>query len=106
MTSNDLARAGSPVEHLCSRHSNLNSLLVRVGDGDREAFASLYDEMSPTIYGMSLSSGLDPARASQATLDVFLRAWQQAGTYELAGQSAWTWVCALAPSTDRRHSHV
>ena len=93
---NDAAHTAAPDEHLCSRHSSLDALLTKVGGGDRDAFASLYDEMSSTVYGMSLTNGRDPALASQITLDVFLRAWQQASTYDLATQSAWTWMRTLA----------
>ena len=129
MTSNHKTNAAAPEEPLCSRHSSLDTLLTKVGGGDRDAFASLYDEMSSTVYGMSLTDGRDPALASQITLDVFLRAWRQASTYDLATQSAWTWVRTLAleatasqsrrahpdltepaPTTvdrvDQRHSHV
>lgn len=83
-------------EGLCPRHSSLDSLLVRVGDGDREAFAAFYGEVSRTVFGMSVCSGHGPALSAQVTLDVFLQAWQQAGTYDPKAQSAWTWVRAIA----------
>ena len=99
MSSLSLARGLQPVGDLCSRHTSLDSLLVRVGDGDRDALATLYDEMSRTVYGMSLSGVQQPALAAQITLDVFLCAWLQAGTYDPDVESAWTWVRAIAWKT-------
>ena len=99
MTSHSLAHALQPVGDSCPRHSSLDSLLVRVGDGDRDAFAALYDEMSRTVYGMSLRAGHEPSFAAQITLDVFLCAWLKAGTYDPEAESAWTWVRAIAWTT-------
>lgn len=96
MSLHSVTRAAQLDGHLCPRHSRLDSLLVRVGDGDREAFAAFYGELSQTVYGMSVCSGHGPALSAQVTLDVFLHAWQQAGTYDPKAQSAWTWVRAIA----------
>ena len=99
MTLTDLARGVQPGGDPCPRHSRLDALLVRVGGGDRAALAAIYDETSHTVYGMSLSSGRGSAMAAQLTLDVFLRAWEQAGTYDPETESAWTWVRAIALET-------
>jgi RNA polymerase sigma-70 factor (ECF subfamily) len=88
-----------PDGNLCSRHSSLDSLLVRVGDGDRDAFAALYDEMSRTVHGISLSGGHEPGLAAEVTLDVFLCAWSKAGSFDPAVESAWTWMRAIARTT-------
>jgi RNA polymerase sigma-70 factor (ECF subfamily) len=96
MTSHSLDRAAEPVGDSCSRHSILTSLLTRVGNGDRDAFSALYDEMSQSVYAMSLSSGNGPALSAQVTHDAFLQAWQHAGTYDPKTESAWTWVRAIA----------
>ncbi len=94
MASND--QAARAVEYLCPRHTYLNSVLVRVGDGDRDAFAVLYDEFGQTVYAMSLHVGHQPQVAARITQDVFLRAWRQARTYEPTAESAWTWIRTLA----------
>ena len=94
MASDD--QAARAVEYLCPRHTYLNSVLVRVGDGDRDAFAALYDEFSQTVYAMSLHVGHEPQVAAQITHDVFLRAWRQARTYEPTAESAWTWFRTIA----------
>ena len=99
MSSHRLAPFVEPDSDLCSRHSSLDSLLVRVGDGDRDAFASLYDEMSRTVYGMSLSGGHEPELAAQITLDVFLCAWLKARSFDPKSESAWAWIRTIAVTT-------
>ena len=99
MLKHHLASVGGPDGDLCTRHGSLDSLLVRVGEGDRVAFAALYDEMSRTVYAMSLSGGHDPALAAHITLDVFLCAWLRAGAYDPRVESAWTWLRAIAATT-------
>ena len=94
-----LDRAGAPADDLCARHNRLDSLLVRVGEGDRAAFSTLYDELVPTIYGMSLGAGHGPSPAARITLHVFLRAWLQARSFDPEVASAWTWVRAIASTT-------
>ncbi len=101
-----LASALKPEGDLCSRHGSLDSLLVRIGDGDRDAFAALYDEMSGTVYGMSLSGGHEPALAAQITLDVFLCAWLKAGSFNPKVESAWTWMRAIARTTITAQSRI
>lgn len=80
----------------CARQRRLDDLLVRVGDGDRGAFAALYDELAHTVYAMTLSRTLEPRMSAQVTQDVFVRTWAQARSFEAAGGSAWAWVHALA----------
>ena len=100
MTSNHLARAVASIDDTrCPRHSRSDSLLVRVGDGDREAFAALYDDFVQTVYTMSLREGHEPSLAAKITFDVFLCAWLQAGTYDPKVESASTWVRAIAWKT-------
>ena len=102
MAKSDLIGTVERVGHLCSRHSSLDSLLVRVGVGDVDALSALstlYDEMSRTVYWMSMSSGLAPSCASQVTHDVFLRAWQRASSFDPGTESAWAWVRGIAIGT-------
>lgn len=97
MSLHSLPPAAEPaLDSRCPRHANLDSLLVRVGEGDRSAFAAFYDETSRSVYGLSLSCGHEPALSAQVTLDVFLKAWQQAGAYDPLAESAWGWVRAIA----------
>lgn len=106
MTSNVLASSGAPVGTLCPRHRRLDALLLRVGDGDRDAFAVLYDELVQTVYELSVGEGLEPEHCAQITFDVFLCVWLQAGSYDAEHASAWTWVRAIAATTVSAQSRL
>jgi hypothetical protein len=96
MISTSLARPASLVDQLCSRHAGLDSLLVRVGNGNCGAFAGLYDEVSQTVYAMSLLNGHDPRVSEEVTYAVFVKVWRQARAYDPEAGSAWTWLRAIA----------
>lgn len=107
MVSDILLPAVRTADQLCLRHSSIDSLLVRVGEGDREAFAQLYDELSPTVYAMSVHEGQKPAVSAQVTQYVFVRAWRQAPTYDPREGPAWAWICAIAAAaTEGREGYV
>ena len=91
-----VAAVGEP---LCARHSRLDFLLVRVGEGDRDAYAAFYDDVVASVYRMSLRGGHRPSFATAITFDVFLCVWLQAGTYDPEVESAWSWVRAITRRT-------
>ena len=96
LSSNHRDQAAQPFDYLCSRHTEADSLLIRVGGGDRIAFAALYDRFSQTVYAMSLGSGHEPRLSTEVTSEVFLRAWREAPTYDPETGSAWRWLHAIA----------
>lgn len=104
MTANRPAQAPLPVDYACPRHTRLDSLLNRVGGGDREAFAAMYDELGPTVYAMSMREGQEPWISAEVTQYVFLRAWRQARDYDLEKESAWAWIHAIAIAARRDRS--
>ena len=96
MSSTRSAPAAQSTDHMCPRHTAIDSLLVRTGDGDSDAFAAFYDLVGPTVYAMSVGSGHGPRIAAEVTYDVFDRTWRQARTYDPEAASAWTWLRAIA----------
>jgi RNA polymerase sigma-70 factor (ECF subfamily) len=44
---------------------------VRVGQGDAVAFAELYDDTAPAVFGLVRSIVPDPAQAERTTLAVY-----------------------------------
>ncbi len=83
------------LDGLCSRHREIDSLLEQAGHGDREAFAALYDELSPTVHAMSVGRGHPPRFSAHVVQDVFERLLRQAATFDPARRSALTSVRAL-----------
>lgn len=108
MSSHEPARPGRPDDQRCPRHSRVDALLVKVGEGDRDAFAALYDEMHQTVFAMGLLSGHESHRAAEVTFDVFVDAWRQAPMYDPQVQSGWAWVHGLAETamSGERRGHT
>lgn len=73
--------------------------LERVGDGDRDAFAALYDEYSGLVYSLALRMLRSPAAAEDATQDVWVKIWNAAATYDARRAAVSTWIVVIT----RRH---
>jgi len=76
--------------------ADVDALLARVARGDSRAFESLYDELSPAVFGLSRRVVRDPARAEDVTQEVFLEVWRKAARYDSGLGSAKTWVMTIA----------
>ncbi len=66
-------------------------LLSRVAEGNREAFAELFDGLAPIILGVLVRLVRQRGLAEEALQETFLQAWLQAGNYrpELGTPRAW-----------------
>lgn len=71
-------------------------LLGRVGRGDEEAFAAVYDLLGAAVYGLARRVVRDPARAEEITQEVFIQVWQSAARFDASRGSAKGWVLTLA----------
>lgn len=71
-------------------------LLQRTARGDEEAFAALYDALSPAVYGMAKRVIRNPARAEEVAQEVFLQVWQTAPRFDPSKGNAKSWVLTLA----------
>ena len=71
----------------------LMQLETRVADGDREAFADLYDVLAPLVYGDLLPS-LGTDRASTLTAALLVDAWELAPRLRSGRRSICAWVLA------------
>ena len=78
-----------------ARNANDLALLVRVGRGDRRAFADIYRLYQPRLYGYLRRLLRDPATVEEVLDDVMLVVWKDARKFR--GQSAVsTWVFGIA----------
>jgi len=75
---------------------DLGDLLVRTGRGDESAFAVLYDELSPAVYGMARRVVRDPSRAEEISQEVFIQLWKTAARFDAERGSAKGWVLTMA----------
>ena len=74
----------------------LEELLLLSGRGDVEAFAGVYDELAPRVYGLATRLLGDAAAAEAVTVEAFLEAWRRAPSYDPTTSSAAAWVLVLS----------
>ena len=66
-------------------------LLVRCMEGDRDAFAPIYDQFKGTMHTLALHMLGDRADADEATQEIFLAAWRGLGTFRFEANFG-TWL--------------
>jgi RNA polymerase sigma-70 factor (ECF subfamily) len=71
-------------------------LLGLVAIGDQKAFATLYDEISPRVFGLIRRLLVDHAQSEEVTQEVFLEIWTNATRYEPSKGGASTWILTMA----------
>jgi RNA polymerase sigma-70 factor, ECF subfamily len=74
---------------------DLADLLRRSSRGDQTAFATLYDAVSPKVYGLSLRVVRDPAQAEEVAQEVFLEIWRTSSRFEADRGSALAWMLTI-----------
>jgi len=73
-------------------------LIARIRRSDTAALAELYDATSAQIFGVVLRIVGDRAAAEEITSDVYKQVWTQAGKFDAARGSLWSWLMLIARS--------
>ena len=68
--------------------------LVRNGDG--AAFATVYDQLAPKVFGTVVRVLRDPAMSEEVSQEVFVELWQTAGRFDPSRASISTWATTMA----------
>lgn len=76
--------------------SSLVAALVRVVDGDRAAFAEVYQRTSSKLFGVCLRILGNRNEAEEALQEAYINVWQKAGSFDPDRSSPITWLAALA----------
>jgi RNA polymerase sigma-70 factor (ECF subfamily) len=71
-------------------------LTRRLQEGDRDAFAELYDRYTPLLYPVLLRVTGDRAAADEALRETWVSAWRGARAYNLNRGTIAVWLLALA----------
>jgi RNA polymerase sigma-70 factor (ECF subfamily) len=71
-------------------------LLGLVAEGDRQAFAALYDQTSPRVLGLIKRLLKDHSQSEEVTQEVFLEIWQTATRFDPAKGGASSWMLTMA----------
>ncbi len=78
------------------RVDHIADLLVAVAGGSREAFARLYDMLSPRVLGLIVRVLVDRAQSEEVLQDVFLEIWQSASSFAPNKGQGRSWVLTIA----------
>jgi RNA polymerase sigma-70 factor (ECF subfamily) len=70
-------------------------LVQRIAQGDRAAFAELYDRFSGPLYGAAQRVLRDPAETQDIVHDAFVTLWEKAATFDATRGSAFSWAVTL-----------
>lgn len=84
------------------------SLVARIAQGDRVAFAELYDRFNRPLFATALRILREPTDAEDVVHDIFLVIWEKASTFDPSRGSAFAWAVTLTrnKSIDRQRSRV
>ncbi len=74
----------------------LGALLEQIADGDRGAFAEFYRLTSRRVFGMARRVLIDLELSEDATQEVYLQVWQNAGSFNAATGSPLAWLMTIA----------
>ncbi len=87
-------------EEEARRREELERLLFRTGQGDREAFARLYSLTRDGVYALALSLLHDAHEAQDIAQDTFVKVWESAPAYRPQG-SPMAWLLTVARNLAR-----
>lgn len=91
---------GLAVQTTEEKDRELDRLLLRVGQGDREAFAKLYHLTRGAVYALALSLLRDAHEAQDVAQDVYVKVWESAPSYQSQG-SPMAWLLTVARNLAR-----
>jgi len=83
--------------------TELAQLIAQMAQGRQEALARLYDETAHILNGLLLRMLERPEDAEEVLLDVYMKAWKNAGTYspDRGTVQAWLFTMARSVAIDR-----
>jgi RNA polymerase sigma-70 factor (ECF subfamily) len=77
-------------------NSGLAALIGRVAAGDQVAFAALYDDVAPLVYGIAKRVVRDPTHAEEVSQEVFVDLWRLAARFDAARGNVRSWAATIA----------
>ena len=70
-------------------------LISLIAQSQEKALAQLFEHYSRLVFGLALMIVRDSATAEDITLDVCMRVWQKAGSYDPAQAKVSTWLTSI-----------
>ncbi len=79
-----------------SRVDHVGELLQQAASGDQNAFARVYDMLSPRVFGLILRVLVDRAQSEEVLQEVFLEVWQSADRFAPNKGQGRSWILTIA----------
>ncbi len=76
-------------------HLDDETLLNLIAHAQENALSVFYDRYSRLVYTIALNAIADPAHAEEITQDVFVRVWENAGTYRAEEGRVVVWLTSI-----------
>lgn len=73
-----------------------DALILRVAEGDRAAFAALFQTYAAKVKSYLLRLGAPPAAAEDIAQDAMVSLWRRAASFDPAKAKASTWIFVIA----------
>lgn len=88
-------------------HDELDRLLLRTGQNDRQAFAELYRRTSSRLFGVCARMLSDRREAEEVLQEAYVSVWQRGNSFDPTRATAMTWLVALVrnKAIDRLRQH-
>lgn len=77
-------------------NSALAALIKKVGEGDPNAFAALYDSTSSLIFGLILRILTERTAAEEVLLDAYTQVWKESAYYDPENFMPLEWIITIA----------
>ncbi|CAM4027501.1 sigma-70 family RNA polymerase sigma factor [Palleronia rufa] len=78
---------------------DIEAMIARTAQQDRDAFLALYDATSAKLFGVCLRVLDSRPDAEEVLQEVFVKVWRNAGRYSANGLSPMTWLITIARNT-------
>lgn len=75
---------------------DIDALLTRIGNGDRQAFAGIVTHYQRPLFGFLGRMALSQGQAEEIAQETFLRAWSNLGTFRPERAAFSTWLFTIA----------
>lgn len=74
----------------------LAAAVLRTADGDRDAFAEVYDALAPKVLGVTRAVLRNHSLAEEVAQEVMVELWRQAARFDPAAGSVSAWAATIA----------
>lgn len=102
MSASPVLECADPIEtsarSVAERRAILDGLLIRVADGDRDAFDRLYTLVEARVFGLCRTLLRERQQAEEVTQETFLHLWQRSSSFDAERGPAISWILRLARS--------